>query len=171
MKHMKNSRQRGSIMSTVTLMILFIAVFYLVVGEPYLKQARFDEMRAQHPEESIDYKITIDKYREKLKPQFKPKGKYVSTFMTNDKKTTVSWYFDAEGNITKEVSIAGLPRLLGTAKYHFNGSTIVYSDISGDKFLFPKSGEAITMNEASEIVALNLRRMGESDRLIRVDAQ
>lgn len=168
---MKNSTQRGEITSTVILIVLFIAVLYLVVGEPYLKRVQFDEMRANHPEETIDYKITIDQYREKLQPQLTPKGKYVSKFMLNDRNATVSWYFDAKGNVTKEVDITEFPRLLGTARYHFNGSTLVYSDITGDKFLFPKSGEAIIINDVNEIVVLNMRKIGRSEKLIRMGTQ
>lgn len=166
---MANLKQRGYGFPEVMFAIVVAAAVYILAVDPYLKDQRFREMKSNYPEVTIDSKILVDSYSSKPEPKDHPRGRYEAEFQIDGKSVAVSYYFDDKNTVTKEMKIAGIPKISGSAQYQFNGSVLMFSEVIGDKALFPEIGEAIVVENPQTITMLASKKDGENIQLSRVE--
>lgn len=149
------------------LVVLFIVglLVYNFVITPYLNTQLVNGIKYNPPSITIEDKALVDGFRAKPTPAILPDGKYQVVEVVDGKEVKVTYYFDDDKTVTKEVIFLGKYNLGGSAKYHFDGSALVYTDITGDKYLFPEIGEAVSVPDDNTIV---LHEVSRSTSLIHV---
>ena len=137
----------GFSMSNFVIMIAVIVIgSYLFMYIPYKNERIFEEFKSNQ-DVSVNEKILVDKYKKKDKPDILPSGLYMWDGMIKDKKLSVSYYFGEDGTLTKEITVMDKYTAKGVAKYSFDGSVMMFSDVAGDKGLFPVVGDPVKMTE------------------------
>jgi hypothetical protein len=91
----------------------------------------------------VEYKKFIDTFKSKVSPELHPLGEYYWSGEIDGKEMSVRYFFQKDMTLTKEATLLGKYEVGGSAKYRFEGSTLVYSDVVGDKVLFPELGEPV----------------------------
>ena len=129
------------------IVVIFLA--YVLLVNPVLVKI---EIKSNYPKVTIEERVITDKFKG-VALRAKPTGMYegVHTF-SNDfwsrEPLTISYYFDTSGGVAKRViDKSGGVIASGYAKFVFDGSVMMFSEVTGDKVLFSQAGEAITTNE------------------------
>lgn len=147
---MKNGGMKNISGFSVANFVIMIAVvvigFYLFMYIPYKNEQKFEEFKSNQ-DVSVNEKILVDKYKKKDKPEILPSGLYVRDGMIRDRKFSLRYYFGEDGTLTKEMTIIDKYTAKGVAKYYFDGSVMMFSDVVGDKGLFSVVGDPVTMME------------------------
>lgn len=130
---------------------MIILLIYAFVE--YANHQKMLSMKSNPPPITVDEKELIDRFKVKPQPEVLPSGKYYSEVESNGEDYKITYYFGDNNTITKEVSIwEDKYELSGSAKYHFVGSVLVFTDIAGDKALFSELGEAISVVDVHNII-------------------
>ena len=150
--NMKNQHGFGAL--DVFLLLLFFGVLiYNLVYVPHHNAQLINELRSEPPLVTVAYKQKIDNFRNKATPKFAPQGMYYTEGEIDGEEYTITYYFQDNQSVTIEMTVLSDEyRLGGTANYHFEGSVLVFSEINGDRYLFPLSGVAISMPNENLIV-------------------
>ena len=135
----------------VVLLLAGMALYYLMIV-PYQNTQVVNEIRSKPPSITAEDKRLIDSFKAKPEPKIFPSGKYYGEGEVDGKEYKITYYFGDDQTVTKEMSILDEYRLGGSAKYHYEGSAIVFSEIVGDRFLFPEIGEAVSVPNISMMV-------------------
>lgn len=150
------------------LLAVFLSVGLLVYNFiiiPYLNTQIANGIKSNPPSITIEDKVLVDSFRAKPTPKILPNGKYQVAEVVDGKEIKVTYYFSEDKTVTKEVILWGKYNLGGSAKYHFDGSVLMYTDIIGDKYLFPEIGEAVSVRDDNTII---LHEESRSTSLIHV---
>ena len=134
------------------LMLLAAGCLFMFAIQPYLNTQTLNEMRDKAPSVTIADKKLIDRYLGMSVPEIQPDGIYYGYLEIDGKELRVTLSFDSNETVTIEMVILDKYKLSGTANFSFTGSTLVYSNIRGDKALFPKIGQAITVRSKDHII-------------------
>jgi len=148
------TRQQGTTLIGLLLFTISICfVVYSFVIVPMANEQLVNEMRNKFPPVTSKEMRLIDEYQRKPKPVTPLLGEYFGLGEVDGKKFKVRYTFREDRTIIKSAEILGKYELTGMAKFEFNGSTIVFTDVKGDKLLFSEIGEAITVKSPDSIVA------------------
>jgi hypothetical protein len=136
-------KQKGNM--GVVLMVLIIISFlaYKIIS--------IEDISKTRTHLGIDGKIQIDKFKNLPKPNVFPIGKYI--FEEDGVDYTTTYYFRNNNSIVKETIFFESIHLQGEAKYHFEGSVMIFKDPIGDVGLFSLDGEAITVIDKHTIIS------------------
>lgn len=123
---------------------IIVLIFFFYVGDA-LRESRLETFKKNPPETTLDQKVLVDKF--KLKPEITlVSGIYQAKNVVGGHTFEYRYYFSDDKTLTK--SVVAEPKgikLNGSAKYRMDGSVLVYSEITGDRVLFPEIGEPISV--------------------------
>lgn len=139
-------KQKGTGLVSILVCVFIGLLISHFVFTPYMDHRAVNEMRTNVPSVTIADKQLVDSFLAKEAPLTPPIGAYTATGKASRNAYQITYYFDDDGTLTKEMSIAG-QLLAGSADYSFQGSVLTYSSIIGDRFMFPEIGEAVTFGD------------------------
>lgn len=160
---MKMNREQGHSFLDFLLALLIVAgLGYVLVIGPWIRDEKISEMRTQPPVPSIEGRKLVALYEKKPAPTTVPLGEYVGEIKAGGEVVPVTYYFGADSVVAVEATIKGFfmrpaVKLAGSAPYTFNGSVLVFGEVTGDRALFTPLGLPIEMKNADEIVIRNGR--------------
>lgn len=102
----------------------------------------------------------VNEYKSKPAPAFKLQGKYIGAGVVGRYHAKITITFLGDGTIKKTIDfkrgvnsfIKSGTHLEGGAKYFFDGSVLVYKDVTGSRLLFPFPGEPVIIDDAEKII-------------------
>ncbi|MCZ4337811.1 hypothetical protein [Shewanella colwelliana] len=146
---------KGMGLPMVLLVLVALAMaFYSFVFAPYYNYQKIEEISGIRPSPTLAQSKLLDSY--KMKPGTPPiTGQFRFEGKQDGKEVIISYYFSSDQLVTKELVVDGKYKVTGTAKYTNVGSVLVYTDISGDKVVFPEIGEAVTFVEGKSLTIHN----------------
>ena len=160
-----NKKQRGNSLIPSLLVIIAIGLLIYTFMVNHINQQTISSFRSSPPEITIEQIKVVDAYKNKPTPKIVPSGKYQTFEVIDGKEIKATYYFDKDNTLIKEFTLLEKYQLAGSAKYHFEGSVIVYSQINGDKYLFSEIGEALSVPTESKIVIHETTRSTEFSKL------
>lgn len=142
------------------LVILVIASlgFYSFVHVPAKNEEAIKGLKYNKVEITSEDIALVDKFKNKEKPEVLPSGKFYTKGIINEKEYSMMFYFGDDKSVSKEVVLMGRYKLKGKANYRFDGSVITYSNVEGDRFLFPEIGQAVSIPNESLVVLHDTKR-------------
>ncbi len=145
----------------LALLIVAGLAYVLVIG-PWMRDEKIAELRVQPPVPSIEGRKLAALYEKKPAPTTVPMGEYVGEIKAGGEVLPVTYYFGADSVVAVEATIKGFlmrpaVTLAGSAPYTFNGSVLVFGEVTGDRALFSPLGLPIDVKSADEIVIRNGR--------------
>lgn len=156
MQQMNTQKGLGllDLLTALALLSLAVYVFFL---RPLQYDATLEKMRYAQPIASVAGHRLIDEYSKRPSPVVAPAGEYVGEVHIDNWSLPAKYFFGANNRLTVDLLIpAGLLRpetkLRASANYHFNGSVLVFSDVTGDGVLLTASGQPIEVRSADHLV-------------------
>ena len=145
----------GFSVANFAIMIAVVVIgFYLFMYIPYVNEQTFEKFK-NNQDFSVNEKILVDKYKKKDNPEISPFGLYMRDGIIKNKKSSLKYYFGEDGTLTKELTVLETYTARGIAKYYFDGSVMMFSDVVGDKGLFPVIGDPVTVMEDGILIYEN----------------
>ena len=141
--------------STIELLVL---IFLVVIGtytffiEPHLNNQMIESLRNQHPPQTADDIKLVHRFKTKPSPESILSGSYFWRGKIDGADFEFSYSFGKDAILTKTASLQGQYHFKGSAKYSFEGSVLIFNDITGDRSLFSDIGEPITVKNEDLII-------------------
>lgn len=139
-------KQRGD--SLVDLLIVFClfgpAVYWFLI-EPYLLDQSLETMKKNPPAVTAEQIHLMDKYKAMPRPVPAPTDTYHWEGSMDGVDLTMTYHFIDDKRLVKEVVLDEKHTLSGAAEFAFDGSVLTFSNITGDKILFPEIGQPISL--------------------------
>lgn len=184
MRNRMKRSERGISAVDILVVLLFVSFFaYHFAFVPYYNQQMLYEIKNSTATITVAEQKIINEYRQKEAPATLPAGEYIAEGSMEGKEYKMVYLFQND-RVIKEITIMDKYTLSGSAKYAFQGSVMFFSDIKGDKGLFPEYGQAIGVkdqelflpsdDEAKSITlksgaALSAAEITEKERLVRIN--
>lgn len=131
-------------------LILGAAFFFFII--PIANTQAINTMKSMEPPVTAQGKQLIDSFKSKPTPETSLHGYFYGEGEFDSKSYSITYFFAEDKTVTKEVTILGKYNLSGSAKYYFDGSVMKFTEIVGDKYLFPQMGEAVSIPNEDIIV-------------------
>lgn len=141
-------------MKKIGMFVAFLVVLFsiLIAGRNHIDAMQAlmltNEIKKIHTI-SIADKDALEHFKKLPDPAHKPTGLYTGQANHNIK---VSYYFDGENDIKKEWEVMGRHTLSGSAKYKFDGATMVFYNPAGDDNMFSDLGEIAILDSPEEVL-------------------
>lgn len=153
--------QRGSGFVDFILALAVVALLaYVFVWEPQERASSLARERATPPRITIEKQRLVDTYAQKPAPTITPRGGFSGELPVGASLLPVTFFFSEKNRVAVEMTIPqkllrSEIRFAGSATYHFDGSVLVFDDVSGDKALFSEQGLPIELLSPNELVIVN----------------
>jgi hypothetical protein len=152
-------KQQGTgLLNTILGALVITALLYHLFYIPYINNQRINDLRDRYIPLTAEQQAFIKRYAAMETPAISPRGEYSVEQIEDGKVLTTTYTFLDDQTITKEIVLRTLfdeNRITGAARYQFQGSVLVFSDIKGDSVLFPEAGEPVAIKSADEIASLS----------------
>lgn len=152
--------QKGAGLINMLVSFLIILAFLLVAGTvfynywftPNYNSEVIENIRYEHPEITPEDIQVVEEYKERDTPGQSLMGLYSWAGEVNNTLFEMSVLFEKDNKLTTELVIEQTYILNGEAQYNFEGSVLMFSNIKGDKALFQKIGQAVSMPDLSTLI-------------------
>ncbi|THJ45091.1 hypothetical protein [Aeromonas veronii] len=167
-------KHRLQIAPLVALLLMAASLLYLSLkyGDDYQYVGMYESITSSHNQDAnrpelqsddpkdIKSKQLVDDYKKKPTPNVILQGRYSGKYF-DDQEETLTFVFGDDNSLTKIVRYGENRHTTGKATYKFNGSTLEFTNITGQPRLFPSAGEAIVVNDLDSVTlpAFNYLRL------------
>ncbi|MEM0550439.1 MULTISPECIES: hypothetical protein [Aeromonas] len=153
----------GMALIELTVVVAVIACLFLLFKSNWYPWASVDVDTSPSPE----YQKTVETYKLKPASTVILNGKYIGNGVIDGHDVNVTYVFENGMKVKKvmEVKLWGKNFFQGEANYKQVGSTLVFTNISGDAFLFPAIGEPVVVEDQDSVLLVgsgNIRIKSEA---------
>lgn len=135
------------------IVLLIVSLFvYSLIYIPFKKQSIINETRNTHLPTTAEQINLVASFKLKPSPDFEPEPEYLTSGEIHGMKFTEKLIFHYDETLTKETILLEEYKLSGNARYRFEGSVMMYSEIIGDKVVFSEIGSPIIFSDRSLVI-------------------